>query len=88
MMKMKNAISIPEHRDFLERKLTVGDMVIVVIHNSFRLARITQMTPKMIRIQLWDTRGFAPTTTIRYPREMMIAHNEYVTMYMIKHSKT
>jgi hypothetical protein len=86
-MKIKNVIHIPEHRDFLDRKIKVGDIVVVVIHNSFRLAKVQRMTPKMIRVQLWYTSGFDTCTTVRYPHEMMVANNEYVTMYMIKHSK-
>ena len=86
-MTVKKEIPIPEHRDFLERKITVGDTVVVVIHNSFRLAKVQRMTPKMVRILLWYTSGYDSGGTIRYPHEMFIVDSAYVTMYMIKHSK-
>ena len=41
----------PEHRDALNRIIDVGDFVAVAHHNQLKLATVTKLNNKMIRIK-------------------------------------
>ncbi len=52
------------HRDFLGRKLAVGDRVIMMAQHSreFKLAQIVKMTPKKVKVA-WAEYDWATYTT-------------------------
>lgn len=70
------------HRDFLGRKLAVGDRVIMMAQHSreFKLAQIVKMTPKKVKVA-WADYDWATYTT--EPERFVRVEGPDLTWYLI-----
>lgn len=70
------------HRDFLGRKLAVGDRVIMMAQHSreFKLAQIVKMTPKKVKVA-WAEHDWATYTT--EPERFVRVEGPDLTWYLI-----
>lgn len=70
------------HRDFLGRKLSVGDRVIMMAQHSreFKLAQIVRMTPKKVKVA-WADYAWATYTT--EPERFVRVEGPDLTWYLI-----
>jgi hypothetical protein len=61
---LEKAANTYQHKDFLGRKLAVGDRVIMMAQYSreFRLAQVIKMTPKKVKVA-WDSHDWATYTS-------------------------
>lgn len=78
----------PEHRDILGRIINVGDFVAVSVHNDMKIARVTKLNPKMVKVQILNvkTSMWYTGTHNKYADDMVIVDGPYVTMYILKTS--
>lgn len=84
---LDQAVSTPRkpevvHRDFLGRKLAVGDRVIMMAQHSreFKLAQIVKMTPKKVKVA-WAEYDWATYTT--EPERFVRVEGPDLTWYLI-----
>lgn len=77
-----------EHNDIIGRRINVGDFVAVTIYNSLSVAKVIKLNPKMVKIQLLNakTNIWYNGEHNRYPTDMAILDNEYLTFYLVKNS--
>ena len=77
-----------EHTDIIGRKIKVGDFVAVTVYNSLSVAKVIKLNPKMVKIQLLNanTNKWYNGEHNRYPVDMAILDNEYLTFYLVKNS--
>jgi|688.fasta_scaffold13361_24 hypothetical protein len=77
-----------EHRDILGRLLKIGDVVAVSLHNNMKIARVTKLNPKMVKVQLLNvkTSTWYTGSHNKYPEDLVIVDGPYVTMYILKTS--
>ena len=70
------------HRDFLGRKLSVGDRVIMMAQHSreFKLAQIVKLTPKKVKVA-WADHDWATYTT--EPERFVRVEGPDLTWYLI-----
>lgn len=70
------------HRDFLGRRLSVGDRVIMMAQHSreFKLAQIIKMTPKKVKVA-WADYDWATYTT--EPERFVRVEGPDLTWYLI-----
>lgn len=70
------------HRDFLGRKLKVGDRVIMMAQHTreFRLAQIIKMTPKKVKVA-WAEYDWATYTT--EPERFVLVEGPDLTWYLM-----
>ncbi len=70
------------HRDFLGRRLAVGDRVIMMAQHSreFKLAQIVKMTPKKVKVA-WADYDWATYTT--EPERFVRVEGPDLTWYLI-----
>jgi len=61
---LEKAANTYQHKDFLGRKLAVGDRVIMMAQYSreFRLAQVIKLTPKKVKVA-WDSYDWATYTS-------------------------
>ena len=72
----------PVHKDFLGRKLVVGDRVIMMAQHSreFKLAQIVKMTPKKIKVA-WAEYDWATYTS--EPERFVRVEGPDLTWYLM-----
>jgi len=71
-----------QHRDFLGRKLALGDRVIMMAQHSreFRLAQIVKITPKKVKVA-WADHDWATYTS--EPERFIRVEGPDLTWYLI-----
>jgi hypothetical protein len=71
-----------QHRDFLGRKLALGDRVIMMAQHSreFRLAQIVKLTPKKVKVA-WADHDWATYTS--EPERFIRVEGPDLTWYLI-----
>lgn len=76
------------HFDIIGRKIKVGDFVAVSVYNRLEVAKVIKINPKMVKIQILNanTNTWYKGEHNRYPTDMAILDNEYLTFYLIKQS--
>lgn len=71
------AKEIPEHRDILNRVLSVGDYVAYPDSNHLKMGKIEKINPKMIRIQgRWSVN--------KYPKDTVKLEGPDLVMHLLK----
>lgn len=80
------AKEIPEHRDKLDRVLSVGDTVCYPSHNSLELGTVKKLNPKMVKV--WEIGKHSKwyTGSNRYPSDLVKVEGPEVTIYLLKNS--
>lgn len=72
---------IPEHKDKLGRKITIGDFVAYPDGNSLYVGKITKLNPKMVKVLAlpkarWDKN--------KYPDDVVKLEQSDMTWFMLK----
>jgi len=79
-----------EHRDLLNKKIAVGDIVAFAESGSQYVGKITKLTPRRVkinRITAHDpTRWFKQTAYQRPPDDVVIIEGAHVTAYIMANS--
>lgn len=76
------------HNDIIGRKIKVSDFVAVVVYGKLSVAKVIKLTPKMVKIQILNasTNIWYNGEHNRYPDDMAILDNEFLTFYLIRSS--
>lgn len=83
---MKEEKVVPVHYDILNREVAVGDLVAVSHHNTLKIATITKLNNKMVKIKPLRTTGrYAASEYNVYSRECVKVEGPDVTMYLLSH---
>lgn len=75
-----------DHFDFLGRKLELGDHVVMIQgrYKSYRLAKITKFTDKMVRVK-WGSSEYQEG--LQYSTQLVRVDGPEVTLYYLKNAK-
>ena len=77
---------LPEHRDKLGRKLSLGDVVAYPRKNTLQIGKIVKLNPKMPTVlQLSNASKYDREHNI-YPTDMVLLDGADVTFYILKNS--
>lgn len=75
------AKAVPEHRDILNRVLSVGDYVAYPDSNTMKMGKIDKLNQKMVRV----TTGREWRSTVnKYPKDTVKLDGPDLVMYLLK----
>ena len=75
------AKAVPEHRDILNRVLSVGDYVAYPDSNTMKMGKIDKLNQKMVRV----TTGKEWRSTVnKYPKDTVKLEGPDLVMYLLK----
>ena len=75
------AKAVPEHRDILNRVLSVGDYVAYPDSNTMKMGKIDKLNQKMVRV----TTGKEWRSTVnKYPKDTVKLDGPDLVMYLLK----
>lgn len=73
--------AVPEHRDILNRVLSVGDYVAYPDSNTMKMGKIDKLNQKMVRV----TTGKEWRSTVnKYPKDTVKLEGPDLVMYLLK----
>ena len=79
-----------EHRDLLNKRLSVGDIVAFAESGSQYVGKITKLTPRRVKINRITAhdpnRSFKQTAYQRPPDDVVIIEGAHVTAYIMANS--
>jgi hypothetical protein len=79
-----------EHRDLLNKKIAVGDIVAFAESGSQYVGKITKLTPRRVKINRITAhdpnRWFKQTAYQRPPDDVVIIEGSHVTAYILANS--
>ena len=73
----------PEHRDILGRIINVGDFVAVSVHNDMKIARVTKLNPKMVKVLRLPNARYDQN---KYPNDVVRLEASDMTWFMLKNA--
>lgn len=72
----------PVHKDVLGRDIRIGDCVAVSSYNSLAICKVTNLTPKMVRVHLINAKR-ASNGRLKRPEEMVVVPGEDVFVHVL-----
>lgn len=86
---MANVEKLTEHKDFLDRKIELGDSVVFVRPDSreLELGRVIKLTNKNVRVSYIVSRGWKKgneESTVRIPKDVVKVDGPELTMFLLK----
>jgi hypothetical protein len=80
-----------EHRDLLNKKIAVGNIVAFAESGTQYVGKITKLTPKRVKISRITApnlyRWYIPSEYQRPPSDVVIVEGPHVTAYILKNSQ-
>jgi hypothetical protein len=77
----------PEHRDKLNRLLTVGDFVAYPDHNSLEFGRVAKLNNVLVGVYPVLTTRYGNRNTNKYPSDLVRLDEKEMTWYILRNSK-
>jgi hypothetical protein len=74
-----------EHRDKLNRLLSVGDCVAYPSHNTLEIGIIKKLHPKMVKVMKLKSK-YKHDGSNKYSSDLVLLDGPDVTMYLIRNS--
>ena len=77
-----------EHRDLLNKKIAVGDIVAFAESGSQYVGKIVKLTPKRVKIDRITSRTYSYHNYLyqRPPGDVVIIEGAHVSVYIMAHS--
>lgn len=78
--------ALPEHKDKLGRKISVGDFVAYPSHNSLQFGKVMKLNAKMVGVVPAVSKRPQHTNTNKYPEDLVRLEASDMTWYILKNS--
>ena len=77
------------HLDIIGRWIQVGDYVAAINCGALHVAKVTKMTPKMVKVKILNAgiNNWYSGEHFRYAADLAVIDGQYLTMHLIRNSE-